>query len=59
MLDQHSGKFPGFSFWFIFPRHRAQKTGNPEMPTCPNKNLHFIPKVPGKEQTSKTDTFRK
>lgn len=58
MLDQHGGKFPGFSFWFIFPRHRAQETGNPEMPPSPNESLPFLPKGPRKEQISKTEHFQ-
>ena len=62
-LDQHSGKFSGFSLRFIFPRHRAKETGDPEMLTgaankSPDRSPLFLPKGPGKGQISKTENFQ-
>lgn len=63
-LDQHSRKFSGFSLRFIFPRHRAKETGDPEMPTgqqikAPTEAYSFYPKDQERGKLARPKTFRK
>lgn len=51
-IEQHNGKFPGFSFFYKYPILRPEEAGKPEtqMDTTkknPNKTL-FLTQRPGK-----------